>query len=417
MREEKSVILKLAAYYAPEQFANWHLIEDLEHALINDNYLMDVYTPMPTRGIDKETRKRYQAIPIEKKLDNRVHIYRFPLMREKRNPIVRALRYIIGNIRQYHRAIKTNDVDLVFCDSTPPTQGMLCAMVAKKLSKKYKKKVPFVFNLQDIFPDSLVYTGLSKKNSISWKIGRKIEDYTYRHADKIIVISEGFKQNIMAKGVPEEKIAVVPNWVDTQKVQPVQRKDNRLIDEFHLDSNKFMVVYAGNFGVAQGADIVLRAAEKLQDCKDIHFFVLGGGSEFQKAKEYVAEKKLQNVTIDALLPQERVPEVYSLGDLALITCKKGAGGSGLPSKTWSIMACDTSIVASFDTDSELARILETERLGKCVEPENVEALVAAIKEVYLQRNMPKNSARSYVEKFASKSKCVAEYVKIFNELH
>ena len=403
------------AYFFPEIVSFSHLEEDLLNEFLKRSYSIDVLCPTPSRGLSKKVIQAYQKKKVEiPNSDFRITRYWAP--KEKKGTIKRALRYFICFFQAYFKAVKYSNVDVIFSNSTPPTQGMLCAMVAKKLSKKYKKKVPFVFNLQDIFPDSLVYTGLSKKNSIFWKIGRKIENYTYRHADKIIVISEGFKQNIMAKGVPEEKIVVVPNWVDTEKVKPIERKNNALVAEFHLDPKKFIVVYAGNFGAAQGADIVLRAAERLQECKDIHFLVLGGGAEFEEAKEYVEEKNLQNVTIDGLLPQERVSEVYSLGDVALITCKQGAGGSGLPSKTWSIMACDTPIIASFDTDSELARILEDEHLGKCVSPESVDALVEAIKLQCGKCNEKKNSAREFVLRYASKENCVAEYMKVFEDI-
>lgn len=407
-------ILIIDAYFFPEIVAFSHLEQDLLAELLKGDNSIHILCPTPSRGLSKHEIKQYKK--KKEIVNSQLIIQRFWSPRETKNIIQRALRYVFCFIQAYFNAIKYKDIDLIFANSTPPTQGMLCAMVAKKLSKKYKKKVPFVFNLQDIFPDSLVYTGLSKKNSIFWKIGRKIETYTYQHADKIIVISEGFKQNILAKGVSEEKIVVAPNWVDTEKVQPIARKDNALIEEFGLDPKKFIVVYAGNFGVAQGADIVLRAAEKLQDCKDVHFVVLGGGSEFEKAKDYVKEKNLNNVTINALLPQERVSEVYSLGNLALITCKKGAGGSGLPSKTWSIMACDTPIVASFDTDSELARILETEKLGICVEPENVDKLAETIKMQYLSKDVPQNSAREFVLQYAAKEKCVEKYIKVFEEL-
>ena len=157
-------------------------------------------------------------------------------------------------------------------------------MVAKKLSKKYKKKVPFVYNLQDIFPDSLVNTGMTQKGSFLWKIGRKLENYTYENAEKIIVISDSFKRNIMAKGVMEEKIEVISNWIDLDTVHPVSRKDNKLISEFGIDPTKFLVIYAGNFGAAQGADVVLKAAEKLKSNEGIQFVIFGGGAYFEEAK-------------------------------------------------------------------------------------------------------------------------------------
>lgn len=108
-------------------------------------------------------------------------------------------------------------------------------------------------------------TGLTWKGSFLWKVGRRIENYIYESADKIIAISEGFKRNVMSKGKLEKKIEVVSNWIDLNFVHSVSREDNRLINEFPIDTNKFLITYAGNFGAAQGAHIILKAAEKIKD--------------------------------------------------------------------------------------------------------------------------------------------------------
>jgi len=309
-------------------------------------------------------------------------------------------------LRTYQIAARYNHVDVVFSNSTPPTQGCLSAMTAKRLSKRYGKKVPFVYNLQDIFPDSLVNTGLTKKGSFLWRIGRKIENYTYKHADKIIVISEGFKRNIMEKGVPEYKIAVISNWIDLDSVHPVSRDENKLIDEFPIDPEKFLVVYAGNFGAAQGADIVLKAAKELRNYKDIQFVIFGGGPYFEEIKKEA--EKYDNVFIHGLMPAERISEVYSLGDVALITCKPGTGNAGLPSKLWSIMACNTPIIASFDMDSDLAEILASSGAGICVQAGNEDALKQKIL-WYYHNNNQKYNLRSYVLDYADKKICVKLY--------
>lgn len=407
-------ILRLRAYYDPEKTAGIHLDHDLCEAFMNNGIHYISYTPSPTRGVSKEVREEYKSKRRETLYNGFVTINRFPMFREGHNPIQRAIRYATCSIKEYQLGIKEKEIDLIYSSSTPPTQGMLSALVAKKLSKKYKRKVPFVYNLQDIFPDSLVNAKMSKKGSLIWKLGRKIEDFTYRNADKIIVISEGFKQNIMEKGVPEDKIVVIPNWVDTEKVYPVCKEDNRLFEEFGIDRKKFIVVYAGNFGAMQGTDVILQAAELLKDSTDIQFVLFGGGAEYQKAVDTVQDKQLNNVIINKLLPQDRVSEVYSLGDVALITCKKGVGGSGLPSKTWSIMACNTPIIAAFDTDSELADILLCSGAGFCVEPENVKALTNAISSMYKiwANNVRKESdLRGYVINNASKSLCTGKYVE------
>lgn len=401
-------LLKLSSYYAPENISSSHLSRDLEDAYLAAGMTIEVHCPTPTRGVSAEVRKQYKKIKYEEMRDGRIIVRRFSMFREGKNPVLRALRYFLVNLKQYSRGSRARDIDVITAGSTPPTQGVLCAKVAKRLSKRQGRKVPFIYNLQDVFPDSLVTTGLTKKGSILWKIGRKIEDYTYAHADAIIVISESMKKNIMNKGVPEEKITVISNWIDTEATRPVPREENRLFEELSIERDKFTVVYAGNFGKAQGAGVVLDAAERLAD-EDVQFVIFGGGAEFENARERA--KTCTNVVINSLLPQDRVPEVYSLGDVALITCKKGVGNSGMPSKTWSIMACDTPIIAAFDTESELADILSRSGAGITVEPENAEALAEAI--LAMKRGECKVAGgRAYVCEHAEKRLCTAKYVEI-----
>lgn len=405
-------ILRLPAYFYPEQMASTHLQKDRIEGFANAGHTLVIYTPTPTRGIDSETIEKYKKIKYEELYDGKVQIHRFSLMQEGRNPIIRAIRYVLSCVIQYFKALKAKDIDVIYASSTPPIQGLMCRSIQKKLSKKQGKKVPILYNLQDIFPDSLLTTGLTKKDSLVWKIGRVIEDKTYEACDEIIVISESFKKNIMKKGVPEEKITVISNWIDTERITPVKREENTVISEFGIDSQKFLVVYAGNFGAAQGANVVIEAAEVLKENNDIQFVIFGGGSEFESVKNQVNEKQLSNVIINPLLPQERVAEVYSLGDVALITCKKGVGESGMPSKTWSIMACDTPIIASFDTNSELAEILEKANAGFCVEPENAQILAKAIVDFVGSKDGNYTNGRNFATENASKKMCVGKYIEV-----
>lgn len=402
-------LLFLDAYYEPEMIAYTHLEKDLLEGLIERKNRIQIICPIPTRGISEQVREKYKHRKYESMYDGRVKIRRFWAPQEGTNPIIRAFRYFWCNFRSLQIATKLKNVDAVFSNSTPPTQGGLGAMVAKRLSKKYKKKVPFIYNLQDIFPDSLVNTGLTRNGSFLWTIGRRIENYTYKFADKIIVISEGFKRNILGKGVPEAKIEVISNWIDLDSVRPVARNENKLIEEFSIDPEKFLVIYAGNFGAAQGADIILRAAEKLKSETNIQFVIFGGGAYFEDAKKEA--EKLKNVFIHELMPADRISEVYSLGDVALITCKPGTGNAGMPSKTWSIMACNTPIIASFDADSDLADVLRDSGAGKCVNPGDVVELVNEIVQIY-DRSSKDNRSRDYVCSHADKKICVERYSEI-----
>lgn len=406
-------ILFLNAYFKPEQIAFTHLEDDLISGLVEAGHQIEVVCPTPTRGISKETAREYRGKKTENLYGGKVHVTRFLAPQEGNNTIIRALRYFWCNLRTYQIGKKANGVDVVFANSTPPTQGLIAGKVAKKL------KVPFVFSLQDFFPDSLVNAGMTRKGSLVWKIGRWIENYTYSHANKIIVISERFKRIILAKGVPEEKTVVVSNWVDMDAVMPIEQKSNTLFDELGINRSKFVVVYAGNIGETQGADVIIDAAKELKTEPNIQFVIFGGGARYQAIKDRVEKEKIGNVFITDLQPQERVSEVYSMGDVALITCKPGTGNAGLPSKTWSIMACNTTIIASFDADSDLAEALEKSGAGICVEPGSTKALSNAIKLVYEMWRIDCKldiDTRSYAIQNASKKMCVKKYIETISNV-
>lgn len=380
-------VLKLAPYYAPERISSSHLSVDMEQAYIKAGIRTEVYAPTPTRGVSKEERKAYKKRKYEELQEGKIIVRRFAMFREGRTPLGRALRYLLVNLAHYHKGTHAKDVDAIVAGSTPPTQGVLCAKVAKKLSKKYKRPVPFIFSLQDMFPESLVTTGLCKESSLLYKIGNKISNYTYRHATHIRVISDSMKETLIKKGVAAEKISVIYNWIDTDATVPVGRADNPLFDELNLDRDKFYVTYAGNLGNSQNVAILLACAEALKNKPDIQFVVFGGGTEQKAFVKALADSQLTNLRLFPLQPMERVSQVYSLGDTSFVTCKKGVGVGAFPSKAVSIMATGTPVLASFDLDSDLCRILQENEAGLCADAEDTQGAVDAIISFYNRRDL------------------------------
>ena len=399
-------ILFLDAYFAPEQISSTHLENDLLEALTRAGHDVFVICPTPTRGISAATAKQYRRIRKEVLYNGHVHVTRFLAPAEGRNPLIRAFRYFWCNIRTYQMGRKMKKCDLVYCDSTPPTQGWIAGKVARKLKK------PFIFSLQDVFPDSLVTAGLTKEGSIVWRLGRWIENKTYERCDRIIVISKAIKNNLLQKGVDEKKICIISNWIDTDEIKPVNREDNKLFDELGIDRSSYIILYAGNFGESQGADIVLEVAEVLQNQTNVQFVIFGGGAGYAKAVKQA--ESMRNVFIHPLMPSDRVSEVYSMGNIALITTKKGIGKTAMPSKTWSIMACNTRIIASCDLDSELCDIIRKNNAGTCVEPQNTNELARAILEELKMDSSEYSDTRKTVMQIASKNVCTAEYLKQFH---
>lgn len=409
-------ILHLAAYFYPEQMASSYLNDNCFQAFSDVGIHTCVYAPIPTRNIDAKTRKQYKKKRTEFLYNRALSVHRFNLMREGKKPLLRALRYFIGALKQlclalWHR--DAQDCNLILVSSTPPIQGALAGII-KKI-----RHIPVIYNLQDIFPDSLVATGLTKKNSLLWHIGRKIEDFSYRHADKIVVISEDFKQNILAKGVPEEKIEIIPNWVDDEWVFPIDRANNPIFDEFGLDRNAFYIVYAGNLGEAQNVQILLDCALRLKGVPDLKFLIFGNGGLKDTYLLFVRKNDLVNVSFFPLQPQEKVSQVYSIADAALIACKKGFGGCAMPSKTWNILATGTPVLCSFDKNSSLQHIVEEYRLGIFSDSENVEELVNNI--LFLKQH-PEfckqcgSNGREYIERHLTKNIGTKKYIDIIRQI-
>ena len=406
-------ILKLTAYGYPEKTAGGYMGGNMNKTFINQGWNIITYVPTPSRGLTKEEIREYRKKEHRREVSEDGHhvVHRFPMYKEGKNPILRALRYFLCAIKHFNRGAFAKDArscDVMFIYSTPPIQGAVAASV-----KKFNR-IPFVYNLQDIFPDSLAGTGLAKKGGLLWKIGRVIENFTYRNADKIIVISEDFKKNIMAKGVPEEKIEVIYNWVDEQAVVDVPREKNKLFDMYELDRSKFYVTYNGNIGLTQNMDMLLEVAKALEANEDIQFVLVGNGAYLDQVKQIIKDRNVGNVTLLPFQPYEDISHVFSLGDVSLVISKPGVGANSVPSKTWSIMSASRPVLANFD-ENELKTIIEENNCGIFTKAGDKVAFTDAILKLYnnreLCREMGKNG-RKFVMANLTKEVGTQKYVDV-----
>lgn len=306
------------------------------------------------------------------------------------------------------------DYDLLFVDSTPPTRGLVASII------RFFRKKNIIYNAQDIFPDSLVCTGLASDKGLVWKIGTWIERITYKYSDLIIVISESMRSNLLDKHVPPCKIESIYNWVDPDMVRNVPDGDNRLFDEFGIDPSKFRIVYAGNLGSAQNIDIIIDAAKRLENLDSVEFIVFGEGTEKERIRNRVEKENHSNIKLLPLQPAARVSEVYSLGNVAIVSCKKGFGGIAMPSKFWNIMSTETPVIASFDEDTDIQYLLSEYNLGWFTEAEDLDSFIWAIKDALSSKSRCKEkgiNARKFVEKNVTKDICTNRYIDIFERVH
>lgn len=396
------------SYYLPETAASLYITDNIVHACADKGIEVDLYTPSPTRNVpDGSVWERE-----ERQMDGKLRIHRFHLYGEGKNPMLRALRYFLGEFILLHYCM-WKKYDVTFVDSTPPIQGLKMPLI------KWLKRKPTIYNVQDIFPDSLVGTGLTHEGSLIWKIGRIVEKITYRYADKIIVISEDFKKNIMAKGVPEDKIVVIYNWVDQNKVVDVPREENKLFEIYGLDRSKFYITYNGNIGLTQNMDMLLEVAKELQEeYEDIHFVLVGNGAYLDKVKRKVADQQLENVHLLPFQPYEDISHVFSLGDASLVISKPGVGANSVPSKTWSIMSASRPVLANFD-ENELKTIIENNHCGIFTKAGDKDAFKESILTLYNHRELCKeygHNGRKFVMDNLTREVGTQKYVDVIKEV-
>lgn len=408
-------ILRLASYYNPEKVASSHLYDDLDKRIVDEGHELIIITPTPSRNIDEEVRLQYKRDKFKKSFDydHKISIIRFPLFKEPRNTLYRTLRYFLQIIRQYRIAKKIDNIELIITDSTPPIVGLVGAKLSRKINR------PFIYLLQDIFPDSLLNTKKIKGKGVIWSIGRKIENHIYNYAMKIIVISEEFKMNLLNKKVPIKKIEVIPNWINLDNLEFISRDKNYLFEQYKIDKNKFIISYCGNLGHTQNLDLLIAVANMMKEDTNVLFVLVGDGNYKSNLVKKASENNLNNVIFIPYQPKECISQVYSIGDVGLVISKKGIGSNSVPSKFYTMLAASQMVLASFDNDTTLCRTIRDNKCGICILPDNQDLLKDSIVRLYNDRKSVKimaNNGYSYVKNLNSKDYSLSKYIDIINEI-
>jgi colanic acid biosynthesis glycosyl transferase WcaI len=235
---------------------------------------------------------------------------------------------------------------------------------------------PVVLNLQDILPDAAVHVGLlTNKQAI--RVFEALEKFAYHTAHTISVITDGFTENLTAKGVPTEKIRCIPNWVDVKFIRPLPKLDNAFRRAHDLQ-DKFVVMYSGNIALTQGLKTVIRAAAKLQHISEIVFVIVGEPQALAVLEETCVEHGLDNVRLLPFQPREQLPEMLAAADVGLVMQKSNVVSFNMPSKIQVLLASGRPIVASVPTHGTAARAIQQSGGGVVVEPEQPELLAEAI---------------------------------------
>ena len=255
------------------------------------------------------------------------------------------------------------------------------------------KRVPFVFELRDIWPASITAVGAMKRGWII-KFLEKLELFLYRQADLIISVTHSFKLELQNLGVSANKIKVVLNGVDLSKYKPLPEKDKAFAEEFQLQG-KFVAGYVGTHGLAHALDTIIEAAELLKGEDDIRIVFAGGGADRARLEKLVEARDLSNVVMIPKQPKENMPKIWSLCDISLVSLKDTPLFSAvIPSKIFESMAMSLPVIISVP-EGESTQIIRTQKAGLVIPPENSNSLSEAVlnikKDINLYRDLANNS--------------------------
>ncbi len=240
------------------------------------------------------------------------------------------------------------------------------------------RRVPFVFELGDLWPASIAAVGAVKSN-LALSLIEKLEIHLYRRSEAVVALTVAFKENLVGRGIAAEKIAVVANGVDTWRYGPAD-KDRDLAREWGLEG-RFVVGYVGTHGMAHALTNVLDAAERLKERDDIRFLLAGAGAERDGLIADAERRGLENVVFMPMQPKDAMGKVWSLCDVALVHLKNDPVFAGvIPSKIFEAMASGVPVLLAAP-EGEASRIIAEDGAGLHVAPEDPAALADAVLEL------------------------------------
>jgi colanic acid biosynthesis glycosyl transferase WcaI len=396
-------ILVITPQYAPDYGPSapiyTALCEDLQKAGCD----VTVITAFPNYAGSDGTSGRHGKF-FEEEFLNGVRIIRTFIYSVPKSSLWRRLLYHGSfNLFSWLASWRAKNPDAIIADGPSLWSGL------PVLLRAIIPGIPFVYVVHDIYPDVLERLGVLHNRRILHLIDR-VERFYYARSSKVSVLSEGFRENLMKKDVPKDKIAIIPACVDVDFIQPLTRP-SRFRKLWGLQ-DKFVVLYAGNIGFSQGLEVTLQAAQRLRDCPAITFVLSGAGATKESLQMMARDMGLTNVRFFAFQPREDVPEIYGLADVSLVSLKGDIVVESVPSKTYTIMSSGRPIVATVDQNSEVGRLLKVADCGLCVPFGDPEALARAVRTLYgdcsLRERMGQNG-RAHAVEYYSRQRAAALY--------
>ncbi|MFV1993658.1 MAG: glycosyltransferase family 4 protein [Acidiferrobacterales bacterium] len=400
---EKKKIIFLNRYFYPDQSTASQLLTDLAFHLAAQDQIVYVIT----------SRQRYDDANAH--LDARtitrgVNIHRvWTSSFGRANLLGRTFDYFSFYLSASWTLFRmAHKGDLVVAKTDPPLISICAAYICKL------RRAQLINWLQNLFPEVASALGMKGFTGKRDNFIKKMRNNSLRQARKNVVLGDSMKKVLWANRINPSKIKVIHNWADEKAIKPVEPDDNYLRRTWGLNK-KFVVGYSGNMGRAHDLEIIMSAAEKLKDNKQIHFLFIGGGIQLKKLQLFVVDKMLENVMFQPYQERDQLAESLSVADVHLVSLKPSLEGLIVPSKFYGIIAVGRPAIYLGDQIGEIASIIQEASCGYALDSNDVDGLVESISglagDPELCRGMGIEARKLFDERF-TKSRALAEWTQL-----
>lgn len=344
-------------------------------------------------------REQYEGITV-----NRVPLY----PHHGRSALKRIFNYISFFLASMiYGSLRRQKVDVIYAYHPPLTTALSASVIS------LLRRTPFVVDIQDLWPDTLSSTGMLTNKTIL-NIVNVVCNFVYRRASKIVVLSPGFKQKLISRGVPADKIEVIYNWSDEEKLRNYQKSD------VVLPTDKFNVVFAGNLGLAQGLPSIVAAAKLLQDADiKVNIILVGSGVAKSDAENLACKQKVKNIIFIPRVSPQEIGDVLQQADALLVHLIKDELFSiTIPSRTQAYLACGKPVIMAVAGDA--ADLVVKANAGVICEPDNPESIARGIRQLASltpdELQALGNNGSDYYNETLCLREGVKKFIAIFNKV-
>lgn len=408
-------LLYISQYFPPEMGAPSARGSELARHWARAGHQVSVLTGFPnhpTGVVPAEWRSRLRRLTYHEKVGH-VDVYRtwlWPLPNGKAHERMRN--YASFCLSAALRGMTMPRPDVIIASSPQLLVGLSGWWLA------FTRQIPFVFEVRDLWPESLAAVGVGGENSLLHDALAAIAGFLYRSADRIVVVTPAFKDYLIHRWrVPAAKIEVVENGVETDLFAPDSVAAAGRRKELNAES-RFLVCYIGTMGMAHGLEALLDAAASLQSkAPHVLFLLVGEGSEKERIKSVAQCRGLANVQFLDQQPREKIPSFISASDLCLVLLKKSdVFKTVIPTKMLEFMSCARPVILG--VEGQARQILEDAGAGLAIEPENADALAAAITQLDHNREQAKTlgeQGRAYILQNFSRASTAEKYITVLRD--